>query len=61
MITEAFAALEPVVGIKPACELTGRSRATVYRQRHPKPRVAGPRRAPQRTRRPCPSWNRHGC
>ncbi|WP_326793870.1 helicase associated domain-containing protein [Streptomyces sp. NBC_00841] len=46
MITEAFAALEPVVGIKPACELTGRSRATVYRQRHPKPRVAGPRRAP---------------
>ena len=37
---------EPVVGIKPACELTGRSRATVYRQRSPKPRVAGPRRPP---------------
>jgi transposase InsO family protein len=46
VITEAFERLEPVVGIKPACELTGRSRATVYRRRNPKPRVAGPRRAP---------------
>ncbi|TJZ90833.1 hypothetical protein [Actinacidiphila oryziradicis] len=46
MITEAFERLEPAVGIKPACELTGRSRATVYRRRNPKPRVAGPRRAP---------------
>ena len=46
MITEALERLEPVQRTKPACELTGRSRATVYRRRNPKPRVAGPRRAP---------------
>jgi predicted DNA-binding transcriptional regulator AlpA len=46
VITEVFERLEPVVGTKPACELTGRSRATVYRRRNPKPPVAGPRRAP---------------
>lgn len=46
VITEAFTTLEPVVGIKPACKLTGRVRATVYRQCHPKSPVAGPRRAP---------------
>ena len=28
---EAFGLLEPVTGVKKACELTGKSRATVYR------------------------------
>jgi hypothetical protein len=37
VIEGAFAGLEPVIGVKPACELTGKSRATVYRRRNPRP------------------------
>lgn len=46
MTNDAFTQLEPVVGIKPACELTGTSRASVYRRRNPQPRALGPRRPP---------------
>ncbi|WP_405141975.1 IS3 family transposase [Sphaerisporangium sp. NBC_01403] len=46
MIDEAFAQLEPVVGITAACALTGNSRATVHRRRNPQPHVLGPRPAP---------------
>lgn len=42
MIAEAFDALEQVLTIKNACELTGTSRATLYRRRNPRPRPAGP-------------------
>lgn len=42
MITEAFEQLERVLTIKRACELTGISRATLYRRRNPKPLFAGP-------------------
>ena len=42
MIDEAFDELVPVVGIKPACELTGVSRSTHYRRQHPP--VCGPPR-----------------
>lgn len=45
MIDEAFAQLEPLVGITAACALTGTSRATLHRQRNPKPPVFGPRPA----------------
>jgi putative transposase len=38
--------LEPVVGIKNACDLPGISRATLYRKRNPKPKPEGPREAP---------------
>ena len=31
---ETFDLLEPVTGVKKACELTGKSRATVYRRRN---------------------------
>src|SRR5260370_15549817 len=31
---ETFDLLEPVTGVKKACELTGKSRATVYRKRN---------------------------
>ncbi|WP_433359020.1 hypothetical protein [Streptosporangium sp. CA-115845] len=42
MITEAFEQLERMLNIKSACDLTGISRATLYRRRTPKPRHAGP-------------------
>lgn len=42
MITEAFEQLERVLTIKRACELTGISRAALYRRRNPKPLFAGP-------------------
>jgi transposase InsO family protein len=41
-----FAELEPLLGIKPGCELVGKSRATLYRRRNPVPPVAGPPRPP---------------
>ena len=41
MIGEAFEQLVDVVGVKPACELTGVSRATHYRRANPPP-VIGP-------------------
>ena len=37
MIDTAFAELEPLASIKKACELLGKSRATLHRQRNPKP------------------------
>ena len=40
MIGETFGALVPMVGVSPACELTGVSRATHYRKM--KPPVYGP-------------------
>lgn len=43
MIEQAFTALEEVLDTKNACELTGTSRASLYRRRNPKPRPAGPR------------------
>lgn len=42
MIGEAFGALVPVVGVQPACELTGVSKASYYRRA--KPPVYGPPR-----------------
>jgi len=42
VIEEALAALVPVVGVKPACELVGVSRATHYRRKAPP--VYGPAR-----------------
>lgn len=44
MIDEATAELEPVCGIRAACTLTGKSRATLHRHRNPKPPRQGPRR-----------------
>ncbi len=46
MIDAAVAELEPLVGVTAACALTGKSRATLHRQRHPKPPLLGPWRAP---------------
>jgi transposase InsO family protein len=46
MIDAAVTELEPLVGVVAACRLTGKSRATLHRQRHPKPAVQGPQRAP---------------
>lgn len=43
---EAFAALEPVLGVTEACAVSGKSRANVHRHRHPAPVVLGPRPAP---------------
>ncbi|MGV7252827.1 hypothetical protein B4U45_28750 [Mycobacterium persicum] len=36
--------LVPLVGVVAACRLTGKSRATLHRQRNPKPPVQGPKR-----------------
>lgn len=47
MIDNAVGELEPLVGVVAACRLTGRSRATLHRRRHPKPPALGPRRAGQ--------------
>ena len=44
MIDRALADLEPVVGVKPACVLTGRSRATHYRAQQPPVHGPKPRR-----------------
>lgn len=46
MIDQAVAELEPLVGAAAACRLTGKSRATLYRQR--RPRVATAPRPPRR-------------
>jgi putative transposase len=46
VIDEAFAELEPLMGVTAACTLTGLSRATVHRRRNPKPVVLGPRPMP---------------
>jgi putative transposase len=42
VIDEAFGALEQTLDTKNACELTGISRATLYRRRNPKPRPGAP-------------------
>jgi putative transposase len=46
VIDEAFAQLEPLMGVTAACALTGLSRATLHRRRNPKPATFGPRPAP---------------
>ena len=43
MIDPALAELQPLTSAKTACRLLGKSRATLYRQRHP---AAGPERRP---------------
>lgn len=45
MIDEAFTRLEPLTSAKSACELLGKARATLYRQRNPREqeRIPGPR------------------
>ena len=48
MIDEAFTGLEPLTSAKKACELLGKSRATLYRLRNPRreqERIPGPRAA----------------
>ncbi|MEO5874578.1 MAG: IS3 family transposase [Streptosporangiaceae bacterium] len=40
----AFAEVEPMTNTKFACDLLGKSRSTVHRARHPKPRAEGPTR-----------------
>jgi putative transposase len=42
---ETFELLEPLVGIKNACDLSGISRATLYRKRNPEPKLEGPKEA----------------
>jgi hypothetical protein len=37
VLDETLAALVPVVGVKPACELIGASRARYYRRNNPPP------------------------
>ncbi len=44
MIDAATAELEALVGQRAACRLTGKSRATLHRHRHPQPPRQGPRR-----------------
>ena len=47
MTGQVFAALEPLLGVKAACTLAGKSRATVYRQRsHPSGAACSSRRVP---------------
>lgn len=46
MIDAAVIELEPLIGVVAACRLTGKSRATLHRQRNPTPPVKGPRRPP---------------
>jgi putative transposase len=48
VIDEAFTRLEPLTSARKACELLGRARAALYRQRNPRPepdRNPGPRAA----------------
>jgi putative transposase len=45
VIDATVAALVPVLGVKPACALTGRSRATHYRAQRPPTFGPRPRRA----------------
>jgi putative transposase len=48
VINDAFTRLEPLTSAKKACELLGKARATLYRQRNPRPareRDPGPRAA----------------
>jgi putative transposase len=48
VINDAFTRLEPLTSAKKACELLGKARATLYRQRNPRPgqeRNPGPRTA----------------
>jgi putative transposase len=42
LIDNAVMMLEPLVGVVAACRLTGKSRATLHRQRNPQPPVFGP-------------------
>ena len=49
MIDAAVAELEPLLGVTAACVLSGKSRATLHRQRNPAAGAAG---APARRRRP---------
>ena len=44
MIDTATIELEQVCGTRAACGLTGKSRATLHRHRHPRPPVQGPHR-----------------
>jgi transposase InsO family protein len=44
VIDTAVAELEPLVGVTAACSLTGKSRASLHRQRNPKTPVQRPRR-----------------
>ncbi|MFJ9367827.1 transposase [Nocardia sp. NPDC101769] len=44
MIDEVTGELEPLCGTRAACALTGKSRATLHRHRHPQPPRHGPRR-----------------
>lgn len=46
MIHPAQQEMEPLVGIKASCELTGVNRASRYRWRNPVPRPLGPHRRP---------------
>src|SRR5229473_2290693 len=43
VIEEHFPAMEEAIGTSRACQVLGKSRATVYRQRNPVPRREGPR------------------
>ena len=52
MIDAAVTGLEPFVAVRKACELTGKSRATLHRERNPEP----PReKAPPEPRAPHPA------
>jgi putative transposase len=44
VIDAAFAEVEPMTNTKYACDLLGKSRSTVHRSRHPKPKLEGPAR-----------------
>jgi putative transposase len=44
VIDEAFPDLERMTGVKAACQILGKSRATLYRERNPPPPVHGPRK-----------------
>jgi transposase InsO family protein len=46
VVDDAFTGVQGQLGIAVACRLTGRSRATHYRHRHPVPRVRKPRPSP---------------
>ncbi|WP_067481058.1 hypothetical protein [Nocardia amamiensis] len=46
MIDAATVELEPVLGIRAACRVTGKSRASLHRQRNPRSPKHGPPRRP---------------
>ena len=52
MIDTAVRALEPFMSTTVACQLVGKSRASLYRQRNPTPSPA----APATSTRPAPPW-----